>query len=1452
MRIPFRQGLVRVPATFLQVAAGKVSLVLSTNESVVATFADGAANYLTTERLPIPNAWTGPFVSGTDYWLFIDINTITGQRTFGHTVYSPVVGDAAPTTPLIDQHWFDTATNTMKVWSGNNWMRRVRVFAAKLQQGSVLVSMSVNSPVYTGTQTGSTSAQPISSGALVFDGTGAPLKKADGTFFTTEDTALTGIASSTQVKFGSIVVEAEAVSSLPAYSIVRFVDFNRVDAALNFLVDNGAYGIIETDATTGDVVNVTMEGLITNPAWDWSAAGVNAQLFVSGNGTLTTVAPPSPIPVAAIIDKNTILLRPSTLFMNTANDQASIHSAGAVMLSIPAADPNEPIAVGTNDPRISAVLPHISDFSAHLTAEQNTFIDTLTASAAGIVARKSDGTGTTVSVTSGTDGIVVTNGNGNAGNPTLSLSNDLAAVEGLAATGLTARTANDTWATRQIVAGVDSSGLTITNGDGVAGNPTVSVSGNIKSVQDIVTPGITSRSGSGTWGTVSITTNDAPGLTITNGDGVAGNPTISFGGDLSSLTHQSGTGIAARTAAGSWTTRSLVSSNGGLTITNGDGVAGNPTIEVSGEVAAAGNITHTGVVIRTGSNNWDATTIAGVAGDVVVLNPGGFDGSSVAPITIGLDAVGTAVTDGFKRITTDSKGRIVATAPVSNANITASLGYTPLDVAGSNAMTVPLNMASNAIHNVATPVNGSDAANKSYVDSVASGLDPKQSVRAATTNEVTMFAPQTVDGISLAAGDRVLVKDQSDATTNGIYVVVDDGVWTRTTDTIPGTTLNAGGFVFVESGTINAKTGWVMSAVNPVIAGTTAITWQQFSGAGEITAGPGLTINGNTMSVAPSTAGTLAISNSSVDLAVIPTVTSGAVYKSVMVDAYGRIISGSNPSTLGGYGITDAQPLNANLTTLAGVGTTGLVARTGTNTFATRTITGTADQISVSAGDGIASNPVISINSDPVLPGVGAVTVPAGTTAQAAGATQGQLRYDTTTATVCMSESGAWRNVGTLRSVSVVPPADGVTVVETNPTTDSVVFTVGLSGELAGVQAMSSNGIAARTTTGTWTTRTIQGTSGRVVITNGTGIAGDPTIDLAASGVAAGSYRSVAVDSFGRVINGTNPTTIAGYGLTDAQPLNTNLTNLSAYATNGFVVQNASGSFVGRSVEIAADSNTNLTISNPDGTSGNPVIGLTGDLLAVSQLSATGFAVRTGAQTWAQRQITGAVNRISVTNPTGTSTDPMIDISASYVGQSSISTVGTINAGIWHGTTIAPQYGGTGLSSLGGGNTLFGINAAGSGGEYKTVNGTSNQITITHGVGTIIVSTPQDINTTSDVQFRKTTVAQSATTVQALVDDVTVAVDLNLGTHVTLLATSGIAATRQLGNPTNMVAGTMMIVKFTQDTTGGRNLTFGTAYRFAGGSAPVFSGQSPNVTNILTFWCDGTSAYEVSRSLAIV
>ncbi len=186
------------------------------------------------------------------------------------------------------------------------------------------------------------------------------------------------------------------------------------------------------------------------------------------------------------------------------------------------------------------------------------------------------------------------------------------------------------------------------------------------------------------------------------------------------------------------------------------------------------------------------------------------------------------------------------------------------------------------------PTSSNHAATKAYVDSVLEGLDVKKSVRAATTANITLTGTQTIDGVVLIAGNRVLVKNQTTGADNGFYLVA-SGAWTRTTDTdnsVAGE-LTDGAFTFVEEGTANAGTGWVLTTADPLTVGTTTLTFTQFSSAGVVLAGSELTKTGNTINHNASGVG-------------------ASTYRSVTVNTYGHVTGGTNPTSLSGYGITDA------------------------------------------------------------------------------------------------------------------------------------------------------------------------------------------------------------------------------------------------------------------------------------------------------------------------------------------------------------------------------------------------------------------------------------------------------------------------------------------------------------------------------------------------------------------
>jgi hypothetical protein len=233
------------------------------------------------------------------------------------------------------------------------------------------------------------------------------------------------------------------------------------------------------------------------------------------------------------------------------------------------------------------------------------------------------------------------------------------------------------------------------------------------------------------------------------------------------------------------------------------------------------------------------------------------------------------------------------------------------------APTADVSLGGYKLTNLASPVSDTDAANKAYVDAARSGLDVKASVRVATTDNITLSGTQTIDGVAVIAGNRVLVKDQSTASQNGIYVVA-AGAWTRASDFDADDEVTAGAFTFVEEGTANSDSGWVLTTNNPITVGTTALVFAQFSGAGQIIAGDGLTKSGNTLNVG-GTANRITVTADAVDIALtyvgqtsittLGTVGTGVWQGTAVAVAYGGtgastftsngIIYGSGSSPLG-------------------------------------------------------------------------------------------------------------------------------------------------------------------------------------------------------------------------------------------------------------------------------------------------------------------------------------------------------------------------------------------------------------------------------------------------------------------------------------------------------------------------------------------------------------------------
>ena len=189
--------------------------------------------------------------------------------------------------------------------------------------------------------------------------------------------------------------------------------------------------------------------------------------------------------------------------------------------------------------------------------------------------------------------------------------------------------------------------------------------------------------------------------------------------------------------------------------------------------------------------------------------------------------------------------------------------------------TASVDLNNQKITNLTDPTNPQDAANKRYVDAAVVGIDWKASVRAATTAAITLATGlengDTLDGVTLATGDRVLVKNQTDATENGLYVVAVSGAPTRSSDADTAAEITASFAVFVEEGTVNADSGWTLTNNGTITVGTSELSFTQFTGLGQITAGDGLTKTANTLNVVPGDGLAVTADSVKIDRAVVVT-----------------------------------------------------------------------------------------------------------------------------------------------------------------------------------------------------------------------------------------------------------------------------------------------------------------------------------------------------------------------------------------------------------------------------------------------------------------------------------------------------------------------------------------------------------------------------------------------------
>jgi len=499
------------------------------------------------------------------------------------------------------------------------------------------------------------------------------------------------------------------------------------------------------------------------------------------------------------------------------------------------------------------------------------------------------------------------------------------------------------------------SGLGLTDG-GVQSYLRLEFNGAAASLET-VSNGVLVKTGATTIVNRTLTASGA-GLSITNGDGIAGNPTFALSGLALALANSSGTGMLAVVNGTTIAGRQIYGTANEITVANGNG-SGDPTIAMASNAIFPG----TGAVtlpngttaqqpvgangqmrFNTSTNTFDGyssgiwrqfaltggvtTFSAGttgltptsptsgavtLAGTLIVAN----GGTGATTLTGYVTGTGTGAMTASASIPTSDLSGTISNAQLANSSLTVgttaiSLGSSSLTLGGLTSVAVTQD-----------PTTALQLATKQYVDAVAQGLDPKASCVAATTANITLSGTQTIDGVALIAGDRCLVKDQTLSQDNGIYLVA-AAAWTRATDMDSWAEV-PGAFTFIEQGTLYADTGWVCTSNAGGTLGTTAITWVQFAGVGSYTAGTGLTLTGTQFSLtSPVTAilggtgqtvyavGDLLYANTTTTLAKLADIATGNALISGGVStapSYGKIgltthVDGTLALGNGGLGIT--------------------------------------------------------------------------------------------------------------------------------------------------------------------------------------------------------------------------------------------------------------------------------------------------------------------------------------------------------------------------------------------------------------------------------------------------------------------------------------------------------------------------------------------------------------------
>jgi hypothetical protein len=321
MRIPYSQGVYKGAVSgqdliYLEIEGGGEAINIHAAEtSLVAVICHRDRNYLIEERGHVDLAWIG-LVDNIDYWLYWDVNIVTGRVTRGWTVLEPVVANVAPGQGLQveDQHWFDTVTKTTFVWTKVStgpdvfeWKEKIRVFAGRYDNGTTIVPYPF--------ETQGDQNDEVEAGYILYNAGGNAIKDQTTRFVTTSSPLSVKLASMGDVPDAEFPVNLDAAiqyavasESIPAFSMVSPSTVNHIQLA-DFTLGQFAIGMTVHDMSIDEDARIYSNGFIQNGDWNFAEVDFGKTLYLGDAGAVTLTRPAgNPQIVGQVVWTDTIQL----------------------------------------------------------------------------------------------------------------------------------------------------------------------------------------------------------------------------------------------------------------------------------------------------------------------------------------------------------------------------------------------------------------------------------------------------------------------------------------------------------------------------------------------------------------------------------------------------------------------------------------------------------------------------------------------------------------------------------------------------------------------------------------------------------------------------------------------------------------------------------------------------------------------------------------------------------------------------------------------------------------------------------------------------------------------------------------------------------------------------------------------------------------------------------------